>query len=168
MLKATKHLLLPIGLSLLLLILPQMVLEPSAVGRGKLFPLFLSYTAHLSKEFPAGTTVGEVLDVLHNPEVVVRLFPIVLSVEPDTERGEHCYIITERLPLLGGLVNGKTTFKLKWTKSPNGYKGDVDASLGTKLLSEVRVNEDNGVVVVTEDLIVEVSKVPWYSEEYLG
>ena len=159
MFKVTKHLLAPIALSLLLLMLPRIVLELSVVRPGKLFPLFLSYTGQLSKEFPAGTTVEEVLDVLHNPEVVIRLFPIVIAVEPDRERGEHCYFITETLPILGGLVSGKTTFKLEWTKTLDGYKGDVDASFGTKLFSEVRVNKDNGVVVFTENVTVEVSNV---------
>lgn len=116
---------------------------------------FSTYNLQLSKNFPVGPTVQDVLNVLHDPQQVARLSKIVYSVAPDPTRGENDFIVKERVPLIGRTYL-PITFKLKWTRAPDGCDMDVEADLWTKLVSRMRVKVENGVVVFREDLTAEV------------
>ncbi|KAF9531980.1 hypothetical protein CPB83DRAFT_50863 [Crepidotus variabilis] len=125
-------------------------------------PLFLSSTVHLEKRFPPGPTVADVLAVLHDTQQAIRLSPLIISAEPDTTRPAddgQWFIMTEKLPIFGGIINGKTTFKLKWTNVPEGGDGEVEAAAGTKLKSQQRVKQDGDVVLFKEDLVVKALSI---------
>lgn len=118
--------------------------------------MFSTYSLHLSKNFPAGPTVQDVLRVLHNPQQEIRLSPIVHSVTPDPEGGEDEFIVVERVPLIG-CIYVPTTYKLTWKSTPDGCEWQVEANFGTRLSSRRKVRDENGVVVFTEDLTTRVS-----------
>lgn len=117
-----------------------------------------TYDLHLSKHFPAGPTVKDALKVLQDPQESIRLSPVISSVKPDPSRGDGHFIVTERVPIIGSIYY-PTTYKTKWRSMLDGCEWEVEASFGTKIRSRSKVKEENGVVVFTEDLNMEVSSI---------
>jgi len=118
--------------------------------------LFSTSSIQLSKQFPTGPTIQDVLTVLHDPQQTLRLSEYVLSVIPDSARGENNFLVTKTIPLLGGVIKGSSTYKVKWTITPDGVDVEVDAGLGTTIKNEMRVRDDNGVVLFTENVMIKV------------
>lgn len=112
----------------------------------------------LSKQFPTGPTIQDVLNVLHDPQQSLQLSEYVLSVIPDATRGENNFLVTKTIPLFGGYINGSSTYKVKWANVPEGVDIEVDAGLGTTVYNESRVRDDNGIVVFTESVTIQVCR----------
>ena len=68
-----------------------------------------------------------------------------------------CYTITDRLPLIGSLAT-HTTFRSRWTKTPDGCDIEIYASLGTRLSNKLRVRESESSegIVLYETVVVKV------------
>lgn len=119
-------------------------------------PLISASSLTLSKQFPPGPRVQDALNVLHNPQQTLQLSTYVLSVVPNATKGENNFLVTKQIPLFGGIINGSSTYNVKWVNVPEGADIEVDAGLGTFINNEMRVKEDNGVVVFTENVSIKV------------
>ncbi|KAJ3500400.1 hypothetical protein NLJ89_g9813 [Agrocybe chaxingu] len=120
---------------------------------------FSAHTITLEKHI-VGATNAALLDLLHDPLQVLRLSPLVYKVEQDAT-DPAWYTITERLPLLGGMLTTSTTFRCRYRETEDGCECEVLAGLGTRLTSSMFGHaaddgERKGGVVYTERLAVKV------------
>lgn len=118
--------------------------------------LYTTWNLRHSKDIPAGPTVQDVLNVLHDPQQALRISPIVSSVIPDPAGGENHFIVTERIRVFGSIYY-PAKYKIKWTLVPDGCEWDGDANFGIKTRNEMKVKIENGVVVFTDSLTAQAS-----------
>jgi hypothetical protein len=115
-----------------------------------------TFDLHHSTNLPADTNVQDVLNILHDPQQSIGLSPVVYSVKPDPTREESHFIVTERVPVLGGIYY-PTTYRVKWTSVPNGCEWDVKANFGIRITNRMNVKNENGALVFADDLTSQVS-----------
>ena len=124
--------------------------------------LWSTSSFQLSKQFPTGTTTKDVVSLLHDP---LQTLGLGANVIPDLARGENNFLVTKTIPLFGGLINGSVTLKLKWEIHPDGV--DVEGvGLGSTGMDEMRVVENNGVLLFTENITIKVIANPLPSLVY--
>ncbi|TFK41101.1 hypothetical protein BDQ12DRAFT_424626 [Crucibulum laeve] len=99
------------------------------------WPIFLTYTASHSKNMRAAP--DEVLKVLHDPEVLFRLNPLVVSVVADPRNPSSLYTVKDRLNILG--FETYTTYKVAFTALEDGITNEVVAGAGTVSMNEYKV-----------------------------
>jgi hypothetical protein len=120
-----------------------------------MWPFILTRSVTLQRKIQASK--AEVLGIVQNPDEVLGLSPLVLSVIQD-DKDPAWYTITERLPILGGLYESSTTFRCKWEKVENGVDVEVFAGMGTHLKNEMRVlDSEEGEVKFQEVVVMKVS-----------
>ncbi|KDR85050.1 hypothetical protein GALMADRAFT_314814 [Galerina marginata CBS 339.88] len=132
---------------------------------GTMWPFFPTRSVFLSKTIPVSRS--HLLSILHDPEQVLRVSPLFISLIPDppkdpssdspTTGKAQWYTITERLPMLGGLYESSTTFRCRYERTEDGYDAEVLAGAGTHLMNEARVRDADGEgegVVFEEKLVV--------------
>ncbi|CAA7266492.1 unnamed protein product [Cyclocybe aegerita] len=112
------------------------------------WPLFLTRTVILEKCIQ-GCTQSNALSILHDPEQVFHLSPLVYKIDHDGS----WYTLTERLPLFGS-YSTTNVYQCQYTKVEEGYDCDVRASLGTRLDVQMRVCGEGKDVVVKEKVVV--------------
>ncbi|KAF8168043.1 hypothetical protein B0H34DRAFT_792700 [Crassisporium funariophilum] len=117
-------------------------------------------TRSLSLHKRISCSTSDVLAVLHDPDQMLRLSPLVFSVVQDPS-DTSWYTISERLPQgLLGVWDTQTTFRCRLTRLSDGVGSEVHAGAGTRLKSEMTVKDAEdaeGIVVFSEKLVVQVS-----------
>lgn len=122
-----------------------------------MWPFILTRNASFSKEIP--TSKAELLKMVHDPELAVRLSPLFKSITQDPQDPKW-YTITERLPLLGGLLESSTTFRVCWNNTEDGRSVEVFARVWTHMINDIVVkdSEENPEhSVFTETVILQVN-----------
>lgn len=117
----------------------------------------------ITTRLPLSTTISDALAVLQNPEEFLQLAVHLSEFKRDTSApaGETWFIMSEKL------FFGTNTYKTKWTEVQNGVDCEVYASLGTRLTSRYRIEEDaEGVIFIEEDHVtVSVCEISIYDKQ---
>ena len=120
-----------------------------------MWPFILTRTLTLEK--PIVAAKSDVLNILHNPKLVLDNNDMAVSVVQD-DSDPSLYTVTDRLPLIGSWTT-HTTIKSRWTKTTDGCDVEVYANLWTRLFNELRVREldsAEGTVLYYERVVVKV------------
>ncbi|TFK75483.1 hypothetical protein BDN72DRAFT_832364 [Pluteus cervinus] len=97
---------------------------------------------------PVRADLQEVVSWLHNAPFLIKLNPLVTSVELDPSQ-PNTYLVTERLPIVGSLES-HTTSRCSVIDHENGVEHAIKAGFGTSVTKRWRVEGKAGV----EDLLV--------------
>ncbi|CAA7266493.1 unnamed protein product [Cyclocybe aegerita] len=96
-----------------------------------------------------GCTQSKALSILHDPEQVFQLSPLVYKIGEDGS----WYTLPERLPLFGSRST-TNVYRCQYTKVEGGYNCDVHGSLGTRLNIRMHVRMEGKYIVVNERVAV--------------
>ncbi|KAG6850500.1 hypothetical protein H0H93_012501 [Arthromyces matolae] len=109
---------------------------------------------HLAKVINAPP--NKVLALLQDPNVLLSLSPLIVSVTPDsTEVSNSTYTVTEKISV-GGIFNLHTQFKCQLYMIEDGVDIGVIGDMGTKLTIQYRVQStSDGACEVTDTGVVE-------------
>lgn len=121
-----------------------------------MWPFLLTRSLSFSRTIDA--SLDTVLQLVRDPNVLLRLSPLVMDVSIDPSNSTT-YTITERLDVLG-YFRTQTTFKVTLTLQEDGVDSEVLANAGTKSKScyRVKVGED-GKTTVTEQVTIQVIEI---------
>ncbi|TFK30496.1 hypothetical protein FA15DRAFT_698956 [Coprinopsis marcescibilis] len=115
-----------------------------------MWPFILERSVALQTHVNA--TPSEVLQFLQTPEKLCALSPLIkdFSVEGDV------VTVSERLPLLGGLVESSTKFKFKLKVLENGILCDIYADMWTTMQNHMWTEEQpDGTTILKERTCVQ-------------
>ncbi|KAH9486880.1 hypothetical protein JR316_0000945 [Psilocybe cubensis] len=120
-----------------------------------MWPFIITRTYVFSKVLPASKE--EILQIVHDPIQSIQLSPLCQDAKADPNDPKW-FTVTEMLPLLGGLLESKTTIRCGFENDKDGRYTEVFAGLGTHMDSTVRVEEVNEGTKYTEVVVLKASQ----------
>jgi hypothetical protein len=97
-----------------------------------------------------------ILKTLHDPDILIRLNPLVVNVTANPEPS-HSYTIVDELLILG-CFKTTTTYTCVASFLDDGIECDVEAALGTRTRSSFHVKQgpDEGTSEIIHKVVVQV------------